>query len=170
MAGVISRVLAGTIWGVSIERWLDAFMDIENSDIYSNHEEFDGTTSDNNSSQTENLNQEIKEQIQSNPNENTDKIEEDAVSEDSIVMGITGKIGKFAPIPMDKLIPTPKEWNQFTPISKNRKMLMADSIHRIGLQNPIIVRRIGQEEKYQILSGNTRYEIYNILYNSTFPA
>jgi len=79
-----------------------------------------------------------------------------------------GTVGEYKVIPCDMLSPTPDEWNQFTPISEEKKVLMADSIHRTGLQQPIVVREMDATPSgYQVLAGNTRTEIYRLLYEIT---
>lgn len=79
-----------------------------------------------------------------------------------------GMVGEYKVIPCSMLSPTPDAWNQFTPISEAKKVLMADSIHRTGLQQPIVVREMDAAPSgYQILAGNTRTSIYRLLYEIT---
>lgn len=89
-----------------------------------------------------------------------------APSIDSVLTDITGSAGTFMSLPRERLEPTPEEWNPFSPVAQDKKILMAESIYRNGLQQPIVVRRIAPDT-YQILAGNTRNEIYGILYDLT---
>ena len=87
---------------------------------------------------------------------------------DKILQDITGTTGSYAVLPISDLVPTPEAWNQFSSISNEKKVLMADSIYRNGLQQPIVVRAMDEDRKtYQILSGNTRKSIYEVLYDLT---
>lgn len=79
---------------------------------------------------------------------------------------IAGEHGTYKLVPTTFLESTPAEWNKFTPVSDEKKVLMADSIYRNGLQQPIVVRKLDRK-RYQILAGNTRTEIYRILHNLT---
>lgn len=83
-----------------------------------------------------------------------------------VLTDIAGNKGLFKELSRDTLLPTPDEWNQFSSISLEKKVLMADSIYRNGLQQPIVVRQL-DDDHYQILAGNTRNEIYGILYDLT---
>lgn len=83
-----------------------------------------------------------------------------------VLSEIAGDKGFFKIIDRNSLLPTPDEWNKFSSISLEKKVLMADSIYRNGLQQPIVVRQLN-EYQYQILAGNTRNEIYGILYDLT---
>lgn len=83
-----------------------------------------------------------------------------------VVEDVAGLHGTYEPLPLNFLVPTPEEWNRFTPISDEKKILMADSIYRNGLQQPIVVRELDANH-YQILAGNTRTEIYRLLYDLT---
>ena len=79
-----------------------------------------------------------------------------------------GTVGEYKVLPCSMPPPPPDEWNQFTPISEEKKVLMADSIHRTGLQQPIVVREIDATPSgYQVLAGNTRTAIYRLLYEIT---
>ncbi len=137
------------------------------ADMDAKPEEVEGTIGVSDRFQNEELKQAIMEQLHSEPKDDAGKVEENAEKVNSVLKGIVGGLGEFKLLSRVSLIPTPEEWNQFTPISKERKILMADSIHRIGLQQPIVVRKVNQEGKYEILSGNTRTEIYGILYDIT---
>ena len=95
-----------------------------------------------------------------------EKPEEDRGDAQKAVEDIAGERGTFRILPTDSLVPTPEEWNKFTPVSDEKKILMADSIYRNGLQQPIVVRTL-EDGRYQILAGNTRTEVYRILYNLT---
>lgn len=78
-----------------------------------------------------------------------------------------GKRGEFRMVPLDMLSYSPKDWNQFTPLSDDMKVQMAKSILLTGLQQPIVVREVSPEPSgYQILAGNTRTEIYRVLRNA----
>lgn len=100
--------------------------------------------------------------------ETTEAIQETKEKTDKILTNIAGNTGSYAILPLSSLEPTPNEWNQFSPISNEKKVLMADSIYRNGLQQPIVVRAVDEEgKKYQILAGNTRKSIYEVLYDLT---
>lgn len=87
---------------------------------------------------------------------------------DDVLTEIAGTAGHFMRIPRAKLLPTPAEWNPFSQVSQEKKVLMADSIYRTGLQQPIVVRSMDETgSAYQILAGNTRNEIFGILYELT---
>lgn len=92
--------------------------------------------------------------------------QEDRGDAEKAVVDIAGFHGEFRSIPLNLLVPTPDEWNRFTPISDEKKVLMADSIYRNGLQQPIVVRE-AEDGMFQILAGNTRTEIYHILLDLT---
>ena len=112
----------------------------------------------------------VEEKIAEHPEPNREQAIEKSSKEDIDVLlkRTTGTMGEYKVIPCDMLFPTPDEWNQFTPISEEKKVLMADSIHRTGLQQPIVVRELdAQPSGYQILAGNTRTEIYRLLYEIT---
>ena len=85
---------------------------------------------------------------------------------DQTILSVAGTHGSYQLLPLAELVATPDEWNKFTPISDEKKILMADSIYRNGLQQPIVVRKM-EDGKYQILAGNTRTEIYCILLDLT---
>lgn len=98
----------------------------------------------------------------------TKEASETAAKTDKILTDIAGSTGAYAILPIDSLVPTPEAWNQFSAISNEKKVLMADSIYRNGLQQPIVVRALDEEgTSYQILAGNTRKSIYNVLYELT---
>lgn len=84
----------------------------------------------------------------------------------TVLFDVIGSHGEFRSIPLNLLVPTPDEWNRFTPISDEKKVLMADSIYRNGLQQPIVVRE-AEDGIFQILAGNTRTEIYRLLLDLT---
>lgn len=87
---------------------------------------------------------------------------------DDVLTEIAGTAGRFMRIPRTKLMATPAAWNPFSQVSQEKKVLMADSIYRTGLQQPIVVRSIDEAgNMYQILAGNTRNEIYGVLYELT---
>ena len=74
------------------------------------------------------------------------------------------RLGAYRLIPLEQLMYSPAEWNQFTPLSDDMKVQMAKSILLTGLQQPIVVREMDETPTgYQILAGNTRTEIYRIL-------
>ncbi len=81
---------------------------------------------------------------------------------------IAGKTGAYARLHRSQLEDTPADWNQFTPISTDKKVLMAESIYCNGLLQPIVVRAINKEnDHFQILAGNTRNELFGMLYDIT---
>ena len=87
---------------------------------------------------------------------------------DSTLLEIVGQKGAIGKVDRAQLIPTPEEWNRFTPIDNEKKILMAESIQVNGLLQPIIVRAIDPENnKFQILAGNTRNEVYGLLHEMT---
>lgn len=92
--------------------------------------------------------------------------QEDRGDVKKIMEEVAGNHGTFKLVLTSFLEPTPEEWNRFTPVSDEKKILMADSIYRNGLQQPIVVRKLDRK-RYQILAGNTRTEIYRILHNLT---
>ena len=98
-------------------------------------------------------------EVQETPQENRGDV-------NRTLMDVAGSHGEFKTIPVIQLESTPDEWNKFTPVSDEKKILMADSIYRNGLQQPIVVREVG-DHRYQILAGNTRTEIYHIIYDLT---
>jgi ParB family chromosome partitioning protein len=93
---------------------------------------------------------------------------EDTIDITSTLENIAGKSGAYARIPRSQLEGTPIEWNQFTPISTDKKVLMAESIYCNGLLQPIVVRAINESnDHFQILAGNTRNELFGTLYDIT---
>ena len=95
-------------------------------------------------------------------------IQETTQKTDKVLTEIAGNTGSYAVLPLSVLTPTPAEWNQFSSISNEKKVLMADSIYRNGLQQPIVVRAMDEAgSTYQILAGNTRKSIYEVLYDLT---
>ena len=85
-----------------------------------------------------------------------------------VIVQTSGKAGIFKRVPLSMLSATPAEWNRFTPVSDRKKLQIADSIIRTGLQQPIVVREIDSEPTgYQILAGNTRTNIYSLIYEAT---
>lgn len=87
---------------------------------------------------------------------------------EDVLTEIAGTAGRFMRIPRTKLMATPAAWNPFSQVSQEKKVLMADSIYRTGLQQPIVVRSLDEAgNMYQILAGNTRNEIYGVLYELT---
>ncbi len=103
------------------------------------------------------------------PNEETaEAIQETTQKTDEVLTQIAGNAGAYAVLPLSSLTPTPAEWNQFSAISNEKKVLMADSIYRNGLQQPLVVRAMDDAgSTYQILAGNTRKSIYEVLYDLT---
>ncbi|BAL84809.1 hypothetical protein SELR_pSRC100020 (plasmid) [Selenomonas ruminantium subsp. lactilytica TAM6421] len=102
------------------------------------------------------------------PAETEAAIQETTAKTDKILTEIAGSTGTYQLLSLDALVPTPDEWNQFSSISNEKKVLMADSIYRNGLQQPLVVRALDPEgRQYQILAGNTRKSIYEVLYDLT---
>lgn len=115
-------------------------------------------------------NEELKKQVQEilNAPNKPIKEEEPIVDITSTLESIAGKSGAYARISRNQLISTPAEWNRFTPISTDKKVLMAESIYSNGLLQPIVVRAIDEDNKqFQILAGNTRNELFGLLYDLT---
>lgn len=84
------------------------------------------------------------------------------------IEAIAGSEGTFQRIDRSLLDPTPEEWNDFSSIPDDRKVLMAESIYHNGLLQPIVVRGINEDNsRFQILAGNTRNEIFGYLYEAT---
>lgn len=80
---------------------------------------------------------------------------------------IAGSKGVVRLIERSKLKGTRPEWNQFSPVNSEKKALMAESIHEVGLLQPIIVWATDDtNEEFEILAGNTRNELYGILYDT----
>ena len=95
-------------------------------------------------------------------------IQETTAKTDKILTDITGSTGTYKVLPLSCLKNTKDDWNRFTPISNQKKVLMADSIYRNGLQQPLVVRSLDKEGKqYEILAGNTRKDIYEVLHEIT---
>ena len=95
-------------------------------------------------------------------------VQETSARTDKVLQDIAGNTGDYSLLPLSVLTPTPDEWNQFSSISNEKKVLMADSIYRNGLQQPIVVRALDKDSTtYQILAGNTRKSIYEVLYEIT---
>lgn len=87
---------------------------------------------------------------------------------DDIQEALKSKDGAFIKIRRSDLVAPPDSWNRFSPIPDNRKILMAESIYTNGLMQPIVIRSISENnDKFQILAGNTRNQIYGILYSLT---
>lgn len=100
--------------------------------------------------------------------ESDESVRETSEKTDKILQDIAGNTGAYTMLPLNVLTPTPAEWNQFSSISNEKKVLMADSIYRNGLQQPLVVRALDKEgTTYQILAGNTRKNIYEVLYEIT---
>ena len=108
----------------------------------------------------------VQESIQNTTQSEAVLAPEKDTSVESVLESIAGSSGSYQKIPRSELIATPAEWNQFSSISREKKILMAESIYRNGLQQPIVVRKLSDHE-YQILAGNTRNEIFGILYDLT---
>ena len=97
-----------------------------------------------------------------------DPKEETSVDISGTLERIAGTSGAYAKVERSKLVPTPADWNQFTEISKDKKILMAESIYYNGLLQPIVVRAINKDNsQFQILAGNTRNSLYGLLYDIT---
>lgn len=80
---------------------------------------------------------------------------------------IAGSKGTVMLIERAKLNGTRPEWNQFSAVNDEKKALMAESIHEVGLLQPIIVWATDESnEQFEILAGNTRNELYGILYDT----
>lgn len=111
----------------------------------------------------------IKNIVEGNAEQPTkpEQPQEDRGDAKRTVEDIVGFHGQLEAIPLDLLEPTPEDWNKFTPISDEKKVLMADSIFRNGLQQPIVVRETESSRGYQILAGNTRTEIFRMLLEIT---
>ena len=94
--------------------------------------------------------------------------EETSVDISGTLERIAGTSGAYAKVERSKLVPTPADWNQFTKISEDKKILMAESIYYNGLLQPIVVRAIKKDNsEFQILAGNTRNSLYGMLYDIT---
>ena len=102
---------------------------------------------------------------------NAPREEEKPVDISSTLERIAGKSGAYSKVEISSLLPTPSEWNQFTDISMDKKILMAESIYYNGLLQPIVVRAVNEaNDQFQILAGNTRTSLYNMLYDITGDA
>jgi ParB family chromosome partitioning protein len=65
-------------------------------------------------------------------------------------------------IDLKKLIPAPKDWNFYSPLSDAKMFELMNSIYSNGLLNPIIIWELGKN-KYMILSGHNRVDAYKRL-------
>jgi len=100
--------------------------------------------------------------------ESLSSIQETTAKTDKILTDIAGSTGTYRVLPLSCLKNTKDDWNKFTPISNQKKVLMADSIYRNGLQQPLVVRSLDKEGKqFEILAGNTRKNIYEVLHEIT---
>lgn len=81
---------------------------------------------------------------------------------------IAGTPGVFTKLDRNSLQAPPQDWNKFDAISEDKRVLMAESIYRNGLMQPIVVRAVNKENtRFEILAGNTRNSIYDVLYDIT---
>ncbi|MBF8984834.1 ParB N-terminal domain-containing protein [Lutibacter sp. B2] len=69
-------------------------------------------------------------------------------------------------VEIEKLIPAPKEWNFYKPLSDNKMTELIDSILSKDLLTPIVVWE-KEDDKYMILAGHNRVQAYEMLYLST---
>ncbi len=107
----------------------------------------------------------IKQQLKQDEQEIADASSQEV---QDVLSETTDQKGEYKRIPIGLLISTPAAWNKFTPPSNDMKIQMADSIVNTGLQQPIVVRELDEAAgNYQILAGNTRTEIYRILFEKT---
>lgn len=75
---------------------------------------------------------------------------------------------EFRRVMIDKLVPARTEWHQyFSEPNENKILELAESILKNDLLQPIVVRKIVGEDRYEILAGHTRVKAYNLLYNQT---
>lgn len=96
-----------------------------------------------------------------------DKKDENIKIEETLA-DIAGTPGVFTKLNRKSLQAPPQEWNKFDAISEDKRVLMAESIYRNGLMQPIVVRAINKENtNFEILAGNTRNSIYDVLYDIT---
>lgn len=95
-----------------------------------------------------------------------DKKDENIKIEETLA-DIAGTPGVFTKLNRNSLQAPPQEWNKFDAISEDKRALMAESIYRNGLMQPIVVRAINKENtRFEILAGNTRNSIYDVLYDN----
>ena len=96
-----------------------------------------------------------------------DKKDENIKIEETLA-DIAGTPGIFTKLNRNSLQAPPQEWNKFDAISEDKRVLMAESIYRNGLMQPIVVRAINKKNtRFEILAGNTRNSIYDVLYDIT---
>lgn len=65
-------------------------------------------------------------------------------------------------ISVDKLIPAPKEWNFYSPLSDDKREELVESILTKGLLTPIVVWE-QPDGTFMILAGHNRVEAYNFI-------
>lgn len=66
-------------------------------------------------------------------------------------------------LPLDELVPAPKEWNPYSPLGSEKFMEVTESILTVGLLDAIIVWK-QPDGKNMILAGHNRVAIYKNLY------
>ncbi|MBL4937739.1 ParB N-terminal domain-containing protein [Clostridium sp. YIM B02515] len=68
-------------------------------------------------------------------------------------------------VELDKLVEAPKDWNFYSPLSKQKMGELIESILENGLLSPIILWE--QEDNYMILAGHNRVKAFRLLYENT---
>lgn len=108
--------------------------------------------------------QQDKEELRKKLNSTTSNIIEETVDFSTIIPNADYEIKK---VQRSKLKPAPDEWNFFSKPTKDKLIIMAESIHKNGLLQPIIVREMNESgSSYQILAGHTRNEAYGLLFDT----
>ncbi len=87
-----------------------------------------------------------------------------------LMMGtLPGANQPVSALALDKLSPSPKEWNFYSPLPDGKFIELIDSIQRSGLLHPIVVWRQANGE-LTVLSGHNRLRAYKALYKNTGDA
>lgn len=86
------------------------------------------------------------------------------------LFGLSGNEGdeRVVKIPIAKLVPFNNQ--PFKPYSKEKLEEIANSIREQGLLNPIIVRKVADNDIYEILCGHNRVKAYELLGFSDIPS
>ena len=108
--------------------------------------------------------QKDKEELRKKLSSTTSNIIEETVDISTIIPNADYEIKK---IERSRLKPAPDEWNFFSKPTKDKLIILAESIHKNGLLQPIIVREMNPNgSSYQILAGHTRNDAYGLLFDT----
>lgn len=86
-----------------------------------------------------------------------------------MLSGLPGADKPASALPLDKLTPSPREWNFYSPLPDGKFIELIESIQRSGLLHPIVVWRKPDGE-CMVLSGHNRLRAYQALYENTGDA